>query len=81
MAEPETAGPSKRIPRQRGPTSYVRAKPAQTKEDTRKKAKTTTDAAIEAAAERLAAEAPPLSAEQRARLAELFAVVVNRYSG
>ena len=81
MTEPEIAGAGEPIPRQRRPASSARANPAQTKEKTGEKAKTATDMAIEEAAQRLATEAPPLSAEQRARLAELFAVVVKRHCG
>ncbi|HCT76914.1 MAG TPA: hypothetical protein DGG94_15680 [Micromonosporaceae bacterium] len=69
-----------RIPRPRRPS------PAETPEDNATSAKpdrptprkkTKTDIAIEEAAARLAANAPPLSPEQRRRIAELFSTVIN----
>ncbi len=76
------AGP--RIPRQRRPTPTETdpkeedaATPPVHPTPPKKKPKTKTDLAIDEAASRLAANAPPLSPEQRRRIAELFSTVVN----
>ena len=68
MTEAEPTAPTRRIPRQHRPTKPTKATAP---------AKSKTDLAIEEAAQRLAANAPPLSEGQRRRIAELFASTVN----